>query len=136
MIKQVGAYRDDIANYQVLKGGDEPDTPGAQRGAMGGGGNAQGSDGVGWVDSVTNVLESVISPLSNKVNEALNSSRGGAITRNTHTLGAMDNSMNSMNQMNQHQQNPVSASMNQISTADANRNTFTPPSENTQSVNL
>ena len=66
MIKQVGAYRDDIANYQVLKGGDEPDTPGPQRGASG------AQEGGGWVDSVTNVLESVISPLSAKVNEVSN----------------------------------------------------------------
>eukprot|EP00606_Chrysophyceae_sp_TOSAG23-5_P001518 GSChrysophyteH2.ASY1.ANO1.1628.1 assembled CDS len=61
MIKQVSAYRDDVANYQVLKGGDEDggsagNTP--HRGGSGGGAGASSSSG-DFLDTISDVLSPI-----------------------------------------------------------------------------
>ena len=70
MIKQVSAYRDDIANYQVLKGGDEDGgTAGSTPYRGGGGGGAPASGD--FLDTISDVL----SPISDMA-----SSLGGKAT--------------------------------------------------------
>jgi len=64
MIKQVAAYRDDVANYQVLKGGDEDMSSSSSPMNRRGGGGAASAD-----DSIMSTLTGVFSPLAEMTSE-------------------------------------------------------------------
>lgn len=94
MIKQVSAYRDDIANYQVLKGGDE-DASGASTPNRRGGTSG---------DSFMETLTDVFSPITDMASGAMGSataylgSRGAARNASANAMalqGGMGGSMNS-----------------------------------------
>ena len=60
MIKQVSAYRDDVANYQVLKGGDEDGGSAGNTPHRGGGGGAGASSSSGdFLDTISDVLSPI-----------------------------------------------------------------------------
>lgn len=67
MIKQVSAYRDDIANYQVLKGGDEDGVGGAGSSPGGRRGGLNNTDG----DSIFDTVAEVLSPLTDAAGSAM-----------------------------------------------------------------
>jgi hypothetical protein len=68
MIKQVSAFRDDIANYQVLKGGDEDNGGAGSTPRRGGGGSGSGfGSGGNDNESFSNTMGEIFSPVTDLV---------------------------------------------------------------------